>query len=79
MSDLKSRFIEVYGVLKQELLNDPAFEFDNDSRQWVDRVIPLTLSFFFFNGSPCVFLIPAFYIWLFCVLEFIGFMGLFVC
>lgn len=40
MSDLKSRFIEVYGVLKQELLNDPAFEFDHDSRQWVDRVIP---------------------------------------
>lgn len=39
MSDLKSRFIEVYGVLKQELLNDPAFEFDNDSRQWVDRML----------------------------------------
>ncbi|KAH9652437.1 Farnesyl pyrophosphate synthase 2 [Citrus sinensis] len=39
MSDLKSRFIEVYGVLKQELLNDPAFEFDHDSRQWVDRML----------------------------------------
>lgn len=30
--------MEVYSVLKSELLNDPAFEFTDDSRQWVERV-----------------------------------------
>nr|ASQ40931.1 farnesyl pyrophosphate synthase [Pelargonium graveolens] len=39
MSDLKSKFLEVYSVLKSELLNDPAFEFTDDSRQWVDRML----------------------------------------
>lgn len=44
MSDLRSKFNEVYAVLKSELLNDPAFEFTEDSRQWVDRVFPFLLS-----------------------------------
>nr|AYQ58364.1 farnesyl diphosphate synthase [Camellia sinensis] len=39
MSDLKSKFLEVYTSLKSELLNDPAFEFTDDSRQWVDRML----------------------------------------
>ncbi|XVE80603.1 hypothetical protein DITRI_Ditri14bG0152500 [Diplodiscus trichospermus] len=38
MSELKSKFLEVYYVLKSELLNDPAFEFTDDSRQWVERM-----------------------------------------
>ena len=38
MADLKSTFLEVYSVLKSELLSDPAFEFSDDSRQWVERV-----------------------------------------
>ncbi|KAK1581705.1 hypothetical protein Q3G72_008236 [Acer saccharum] len=39
MGDLRSNFIEVYSVLKAELLNDPAFEFNDTSRQWVDRML----------------------------------------
>ncbi|KAL2483686.1 Uncharacterized protein Fot_45130 [Forsythia ovata] len=39
MSDLRSKFLEVYSVLKSELLNDPAFEFTDDSRQWVERML----------------------------------------
>ncbi|XP_055801386.1 farnesyl pyrophosphate synthase-like [Solanum dulcamara] len=39
MSDLKSKFLEVYSVLKSELLNDPDFEFTDDSRQWVDKML----------------------------------------
>ncbi|RVW50287.1 Farnesyl pyrophosphate synthase 1 [Vitis vinifera] len=39
MSETKSKFLEVYSVLKSELLNDPAFEFTDDSRQWVERDI----------------------------------------
>uniref|UniRef100_A0A5B7AHY6 Putative farnesyl diphosphate synthase n=1 Tax=Davidia involucrata TaxID=16924 RepID=A0A5B7AHY6_DAVIN len=39
MSDLKSKFLEVYSVLKSELLHDPAFEFTDDSRQWVERML----------------------------------------
>ncbi|GAB2258487.1 hypothetical protein Droror1_Dr00014647 [Drosera rotundifolia] len=38
-SDLRSKFIEVYSTLKSELLNDPAFEWTDVSRQWVERVI----------------------------------------
>lgn len=38
MADLKSRFVQVYATLKEELLQDPAFEFTDDSRQWVERV-----------------------------------------
>ncbi|KAK6133172.1 hypothetical protein DH2020_033062 [Rehmannia glutinosa] len=38
-SDLRSVFLGVYSVLKSELLNDPAFEWTDDSRQWVDRML----------------------------------------
>ncbi|XP_016439077.2 farnesyl pyrophosphate synthase [Nicotiana tabacum] len=39
MSDLKSKFLEVYSVLKSELLNDPDFEFTDEARQWVERML----------------------------------------
>ncbi|KAF2306086.1 hypothetical protein GH714_011411 [Hevea brasiliensis] len=39
MADLKSTFLKVYSVLKQELLEDPAFEWTPDSRQWVERML----------------------------------------
>nr|ADH95185.1 putative farnesyl diphosphate synthase [Aquilaria microcarpa]AND99568.1 putative farnesyl diphosphate synthase [Aquilaria microcarpa] len=39
MADLKSTFLDVYSKLKSELLNDPAFEFTDDSREWVDRML----------------------------------------
>ncbi|KAJ0733974.1 putative chrysanthemyl diphosphate synthase [Helianthus annuus] len=37
--DLKSKFLQVYDSIKSDLLHDPAFEFDDDSRQWVERMI----------------------------------------
>ncbi|OVA19745.1 Polyprenyl synthetase [Macleaya cordata] len=43
-SDLKSTFLKVYSVLKSELLEDPAFEFTDDARQWVDRGTCLTFN-----------------------------------
>ncbi|GAV59651.1 polyprenyl_synt domain-containing protein [Cephalotus follicularis] len=39
MSELKSKFLEVYSILKSELLHDPSFEFTHDSRQWVERML----------------------------------------
>ncbi|KAM5588958.1 farnesyl pyrophosphate synthase 1 [Rosa sericea] len=39
MADLKSKFLNVYSVLKSELLEDPAFEFTDASRQWVERML----------------------------------------
>ncbi|KAK9935838.1 hypothetical protein M0R45_012713 [Rubus argutus] len=39
MADLKSKFLNVYSVLKSELLEDPAFEFTDVSRQWVERML----------------------------------------
>ncbi|WVY94643.1 hypothetical protein V8G54_033731 [Vigna mungo] len=39
MADLKSTFSNFYYVLKDELLHDPAFEFSDDARQWVDRML----------------------------------------
>ncbi|GFY99303.1 farnesyl diphosphate synthase 1 [Actinidia rufa] len=39
MNDLKSKFLEVYSALKSELLHDPAFEFTDVSRQWVERML----------------------------------------
>nr|APG79413.1 FPS4 [Eucommia ulmoides]BBA21113.1 farnesyl diphosphate synthase [Eucommia ulmoides] len=38
-ADLKSTFLDVYSVLKSELTNDPAFQFTDDSRQWVERML----------------------------------------
>ena len=45
MADLKSTFLKVYSVLKSELLEDPAFEWTDDSRQWVERVRFLSISY----------------------------------
>nr|ACN63187.1 farnesyl diphosphate synthase [Euphorbia pekinensis] len=39
MADLKSTFLDVYSQLKTELLNDTAFEWSPDSRQWVERML----------------------------------------
>ncbi|XP_065853740.1 farnesyl pyrophosphate synthase 1 [Euphorbia lathyris] len=39
MADLKSTFLDVYSQLKSELLNDSAFEWSPDSRQWVERML----------------------------------------
>ncbi|KAJ8764991.1 hypothetical protein K2173_010461 [Erythroxylum novogranatense] len=39
MSDLKSKFLQVYPILKSELLQDPAFEYTDDSRLWIDRML----------------------------------------
>ncbi|CAK9308640.1 unnamed protein product [Citrullus colocynthis] len=39
MSEFRSKFLEAYSLLKSELLHDPAFEFTDDSRQWVERML----------------------------------------
>ncbi|XP_050216786.1 farnesyl pyrophosphate synthase-like [Mercurialis annua] len=39
MRDSKTKFLEVYSILKSQLLNDSAFEFTDDSRQWVDQML----------------------------------------
>ncbi|KAI4311852.1 hypothetical protein MLD38_036715 [Melastoma candidum] len=39
MADLRPKFLQVYSVLKKELLEDPSFEFTDDSRQWVERML----------------------------------------
>ncbi|XP_050942121.1 farnesyl pyrophosphate synthase-like isoform X2 [Cucumis melo] len=39
MSEFRSKFLDVYSLLKSELLHDPAFEFTDDSRQWVERML----------------------------------------
>ncbi|XP_022940227.1 farnesyl pyrophosphate synthase 1-like isoform X1 [Cucurbita moschata] len=39
MGEFRSKFLEVYSLLKSELLHDSAFEFTDDSRQWVDRML----------------------------------------
>ncbi|KAF5728827.1 farnesyl diphosphate synthase [Tripterygium wilfordii] len=39
MADLKSTFMKVYSTLKSELLDDPAFEWTPDSRQWVEQML----------------------------------------
>ncbi|KAH0869389.1 hypothetical protein HID58_076411 [Brassica napus] len=37
--DLKSTFLNVYSTLKSELLHDPSFEFTDESRLWVERML----------------------------------------
>ncbi|WOL17519.1 farnesyl pyrophosphare synthase [Canna indica] len=37
--DLKAAFIQVYSRLKSELLEDPAFDYTNESRQWIDKML----------------------------------------
>lgn len=39
MSDLKSKFLGLYEKLKSQLLEDPAFEFTDDSRKWVEEML----------------------------------------
>ncbi|EAZ13243.1 hypothetical protein OsJ_03166 [Oryza sativa Japonica Group] len=38
----KAAFAEIYSRLKEEMLEDPAFEFTDESLQWIDRIISLT-------------------------------------
>lgn len=49
-SDLRATFLGVYDVLKSELLNDPAFEWTDASRQWVERVRFSSSTSFFFQS-----------------------------
>ncbi|KAL5202036.1 hypothetical protein ABZP36_012988 [Zizania latifolia] len=35
----KEEFRRIYDVLKEKLLRDPAFEFTESSRQWIDRMV----------------------------------------
>ncbi|KAL5229801.1 hypothetical protein ABZP36_028577 [Zizania latifolia] len=37
--DTKAAFRRIYDVLKGELLRDPAFEFTDSSRHWIDRMV----------------------------------------
>lgn len=45
----RAAFLEVYQSLKSELLHDPAFDFTNDARKWVDKVCPVSASFLCFT------------------------------
>lgn len=48
-SDLRATFLEVYSKLKSELLSDPAFEWTDGSRLWVERVrFPFVAFLYFF-------------------------------
>ncbi|MCH1922589.1 polyprenyl synthetase family protein, partial [Shewanella sp. A3A] len=35
----KAAFAEIYSRLKEEMLEDPAFEFTDESLQWIDRML----------------------------------------
>uniref|UniRef100_A0A8R7TW90 Farnesyl pyrophosphate synthase n=1 Tax=Triticum urartu TaxID=4572 RepID=A0A8R7TW90_TRIUA len=37
--DSKAEFAEIYSRLKEEMLEDPAFEFTDESLQWIDRML----------------------------------------
>ncbi|OAY72641.1 farnesyl pyrophosphate synthase 1-like isoform X2 [Ananas comosus] len=37
--DVKATFRDIYHRLKAELLDDPAFDFTDESRQWIDRML----------------------------------------
>ncbi|KAJ4768902.1 Farnesyl pyrophosphate synthase [Rhynchospora pubera] len=39
MVDTKAVFRQIYGELKRELLQDPAFDFTPESRQWIDTML----------------------------------------
>ncbi|CAG7894957.1 hypothetical protein BRARA_B03004 [Brassica rapa] len=39
MADLKSTFLNVYSTLKSDLLHDPSFEFTEESRLWVEKML----------------------------------------
>jgi farnesyl diphosphate synthase len=38
-ADTTAAFKEIYSKLKVEMLEDPAFEFTDESLQWIDRVM----------------------------------------
>ncbi|KAL5705611.1 dimethylallyltranstransferase [Ranunculus cassubicifolius] len=38
-SSSKSEFLKVYSILKSELLQDPAFDFTDHSREWVEKMM----------------------------------------
>jgi farnesyl diphosphate synthase len=38
-TDTRTAFKEIYSKLKEEMLQDPAFEFTDESLQWIDRVM----------------------------------------
>jgi farnesyl diphosphate synthase len=38
MHDAKSVFKQIYYDLKKDLLQDPAFDFTDESREWIDKV-----------------------------------------
>lgn len=38
MIDTKAVFKQIYYDLKKELLEDPAFDFTDESREWIDKV-----------------------------------------
>jgi farnesyl diphosphate synthase len=50
VGDSKAEFAEIYNRLKEEMLEDPAFEFTDESLQWIDRVMPPLLSISIFPG-----------------------------
>lgn len=37
--DLKATFRQIYGTLKLELLQDEAFDYTDEARQWIERVL----------------------------------------
>ncbi|CAN8245653.1 unnamed protein product [Cochlearia groenlandica] len=39
MADLRSTFLNVYSILKADLLHDPLFEFTDESRLWVEKML----------------------------------------
>lgn len=49
--DSKAEFTELYSRLKEEMLADPAFEFTDESLQWIDRVMPPPLPISIFLGA----------------------------
>jgi hypothetical protein len=60
-ADTKTVFKETYSKLKEEMLDDPAFEFTDESLQWIDRVMlssppgsspPLSLVYCDLSGGP---------------------------
>ncbi|RWW48656.1 hypothetical protein BHE74_00045252 [Ensete ventricosum] len=38
--DLKATFRQIYDRLKSQLLQDDAFDYTDEARQWIDRVLP---------------------------------------
>ena len=49
--DSTAEFAEIYNKLKEEMLEDPAFEFTDESLQWIDRVMPPLLCISIFLGA----------------------------